>query len=428
MSKKITVTKGASKTIKVKNTGKTVKKNKKDVAALKALIAKQRKRGAFISKDINSKKYTWKSGRLTGIDWHDKELRGKISFSSLTALTYLNCERNYLTKLDLSKNKALTYLDCSYNSLTKLNLPKNKALTYLDCYMNQLTKLDLSKNTKLTYLDCSVNNQLTRLDLSKNTKLKELSCRGNLTKLDLSKNTKLKELDCAANHLTKLDLSNNTALKKVECWTNRLTQLDLPNSAALESLDCKKNQLTKLDVSKNTGLKYLYCKNNQLTQLDLSKNKYLWELSVDCDKNVKVIWYEDTSNNTTSVVEPNASDVAALKALIAQQREQGATVSEDINNSKEYIWNYGRLVAIDWTQRELKGSISFSSLTALRSILCDFNSLTELDVSKNTELASLYCHFNSLTKLDLSKNTKLELLGCDSNVTVTGYNGQITRY
>ncbi len=81
----------------------------------------------------------------------------------------------------------MTYLDCNNNQLTKLDVSKNTKLTSLYCYGNKLTTLDLSNNTKLFYLQCS-NNRLTNLNVSKNTALRELYCYDNqLTGLDISK-------------------------------------------------------------------------------------------------------------------------------------------------------------------------------------------------------------------------------------------------
>ena len=185
-NKKLTVTKGKSKTLKVKNTKKKVKwkilsgkkyislkkkgkvavsvKGKKkgtatplanstnDAEALKNLIAEQKKQGASseLSEDIqNSKQYTWKNGRLVGIDWRKVELKGELSTEKFSALHYLYCNNNQLTSLDVTKNTALTYLSCSDNQLRSLDVTKNTALKTLQCYGNQLSRLDVTKNTKL---------------------------------------------------------------------------------------------------------------------------------------------------------------------------------------------------------------------------------------------------------------------------------------
>ena len=53
--------------------------------------------------------------------------------------------------------------------------------------------------------------------------------------------------------------------------------------------------------------------------------------------------------------------------------------------------------------------------TALRTLECNGNQLTSLDVSQNTALKRLDCGFNQLAALDVSHNTALERLDCYSN-------------
>ena len=175
-----------------------------DAKALKNLIAEQKKQGASskLSEDIqNSEQYTWKNGRLVGIDWRKVELKGELSTEKFSALHYLYCNNNQLTSLDVTKNTALKTLYCDRNQLSSLGVTKNTALTYLYCGGNQLSSLDVTKNTALTYLSC-YDNQLSSLDVTKNTALKTLQCYGNqLSRLDVTKNTKLLDdaIRCDAN-------------------------------------------------------------------------------------------------------------------------------------------------------------------------------------------------------------------------------------
>ena len=236
-----------------------------------------------------------KINATTQIDVSYKSISDLKGIEHFTALTYLYCNYNHLTTLDVSKNTTLTDLSCTDNQLTTLDISKNTALTYLRCYNNQLTVLDVSKNTALTYLWC-YNNQLTALDISKNTALTDLSCTDNqLTTLDISKNTALTYLLCYNNQLTALDVSKNTALTYLYCSENQLTALDVSKNTALTNLDCYNNQLTTLDVSKNTALTSLYCYYNQLTALDVSKNTAL--TSLECSYNQLTTL--DVSKNTT---------------------------------------------------------------------------------------------------------------------------------
>ena len=61
---------------------------------------------------------------------------------------------------------------------------------------------------------------------------------------------------------------------------------------------------------------------------------------------------------------------------------------------------------------DLSGIEEFINITRL---LCDYNSLTSLDVSANTQLTYLSCDFTSLESLDISFNTQLKYLNCSNN-------------
>ena len=60
----------------------------------------------------------------------------------------------------------------------------------------------------------------------------------------------------------------------------------------------------------------------------------------------------------------------------------------------------------------LKGIEHF---TALKTLDCNSNKLTALDVTKNTALKNLICTGNQLSAINLSKNTDLEELDCSNN-------------
>lgn len=60
-------------------------------------------------------------------------------------------------------------------------------------------------------------------------------------------------------------------------------------------------------------------------------------------------------------------------------------------------------------------SLNLSSCTGLVRLECDRNQLSALDLSANTKLVELKCSSNSLSSLDLSANTAVAVLFCDSN-------------
>lgn len=167
-------------------------------------------------------------------------VQGNGTISSLegiqyfTALTYLSCNGNLLTSLDVSGCTALTELQCHTNQLTSLNVSGCTALTRLSCQNNQLTSLDVSGCTALEWLQC-YENQLTSLDVSGCTALATLQCKSNLlTSLNCSGCTALVNLNCVDNYLTSLNCSECVALKSLSCTNNNLNGLNM--SRFIESL------------------------------------------------------------------------------------------------------------------------------------------------------------------------------------------------
>ena len=248
-------------------------------------------------------------------------------------VTWLYCNGNQLTDLDVSKNTALTVLVCSNNQLTALDLSHNTALTWLNCDENKLTALDLSHNTALKSLNCSYN-QLTALDVS-NTALTQLWCfKNQLTALDLSQNTALTWLDCDGNQLTTLDVSKNTALTKLLCNTNQLTALDVSKNTALTSLGCAYNHLTALDVSQNTSLTTLYCSKNQLTALDVSKNTALTTLA--CSGNQ--VKGEEMTRLVNSLPDRTGEEAGTFTVVQEPDLEGNICLKSDVAIAKGKKW------------------------------------------------------------------------------------------
>ena len=304
------------------------------------------------------------------------------------SLTYLDCDYNKLTSLDMRANTALTFLKCDSNQLTSLDVRANTALTELSCHKNQLTTLDVSANTALTDLYCS-DNSLTKLDVRQNTELMNLSCHSNqLTTLDVRANTALTELSCSFNSLTSLDVSRNTALTYLDCIYNQLTSLDVSANTELTAIGVSNNSLTELDVSQNTALTMLYCPSNSLTSLDVRANTALTYLycggnqltTLDVSANTALTYLWCGSNQLTSL------DVRANTALTYLHCSSNQLTSLDVRAN-----------------------------TALTELSCHKNQLTSLDVRANTALTELWCFSNQLTSLDISRNTVLTELSCSYN-------------
>lgn len=108
------------------------------------------------------------------------------------------------------------------------------------------------------------------------------------------------------------------------------------------------------------------------------------------------------------------NDLEVLRKAIVEQQKLGACVSSDLD-SKQYVWENGRLTKIMWYEQKLSGDLSLSGLTALTDLHCWVNQLTSLNVSGCSALTGLYCYNNQLENLNVSGCSKLTELNCFSN-------------
>ena len=261
-----------------------------------------------------------------------------------------------------------------------------------------------------------------------------------------------------------------TALKSLTCYYNQLTMLDVSKNTALTNLSCSNNYLPTLDVSRNKALTSLHCQNNQLTTLDVSACKKLSTLECYCNQikddgmDAFVKSLPNASYGYMNVIYSMGEQNVMTKAQVAAAKAKGWTplYMDPSSGWREYEgsgdsnppeptsdieinetnfpdarfrnWLFDQMFGYDGvlTQSEIANTKSISVtdryieslkgiefFTALTSLFCYRNQLTELDVSKNTALTNLSCNSNRLTTLDVSKNTALTTLGCSDNQLTT---------
>ena len=92
------------------------------------------------------------------------------------------------------------------------------------------------------------------------------------------------------------------------------------------------------------------------------------------------------------------------------------------NIAKLSINKCTKLETLDCSENKLT-KLDVSKNTKLEVLDCGDNRLTKLNLSKNTELLELFCDKNKLTELDLTKNKKLGLVDCGDIDKVIGYEG-----
>ena len=120
--------------------------------------------------------------------------------------------------------------------------------------------------------------------------------------------------------------------------------------------------------------------------------KLRYRISIDCD-----------SNNDKCLSDEEIASVTKLSlAYYSISSLEGIDI---FYNLETLICNYNNLTELD-----------ISSFTNLTYLNCSDNDITELDISNNPYLATLKCTGTSITTLNTSDNPLLTTIECDSNV------------
>lgn len=90
--------------------------------------------------------------------------------------------------------------------------------------------------------------------------------------------------------------------------------------------------------------------------------------------------------------------------------DSDGTLSDDELNAVTYLdcsWEATGVKISDMT--------GIGYFTALQTLRCTSNNLTELDLSHNTALIQVHCYYNQISSLDFSNNPKIQILNIHSN-------------
>ena len=210
--------------------------------------------------------------------------------------------------------------------------------------------------------------------------------------------TSIDSLDCSLNQIVGLDVSANIALTYLNCSSNILVIYDINNNYTITYF------MDSLDVTPNSALTTLICSGNGLLSLNTTGLTALTYL--DCNHNNRI--YIDSLSNLplcSSYPLLNFTTNTALTTLICSGN--GLT---NLNTTGLTALTY-----LDCSVNPLT-SLNVSANTALTNLVCAVTQLTNLDVSANTALTYLNCRINSLTSLNVSTNTALTYLSCDDNL------------
>ncbi len=135
----------------------------KSSEAINALLDKINSEIIKAKIDLNSTRLDISSACITRLPVSLFQTEGYTNFWQ--NLTYLNCDNNLLTTLNVHELAALRLLYCDNNQLTTLNVQGLAALRVLYCDNNQLTTLNVQGFVFLRWLHCD-NNPLKTLILT----------------------------------------------------------------------------------------------------------------------------------------------------------------------------------------------------------------------------------------------------------------------
>lgn len=280
--------------------------------------------------------------------------------------------------------------------------------------------------------------------------------------------TNLTELNCHSNYLVALDLSKNTKLEKLESDGNKRM---LKESVTWDGFTLDEIDMSRVDPNTVFGAKIVdgkFVPNNSSTiaydyatgltdegvstvrlQLSYSMKKRVTFFGkdgevisyVDVDKGESAtapvapkydgftfkawsesfdeVYYDTDVYALYDVVSGGTADIykVAIDAVNFPDEEFREVVTDFDTNNDGYLTT-AELYAV--TEIDAKVSLitdikGIEYFTELNRLVVSYNSLTEIDLSKNTKLTTINCEGNKLTKLDLSNNEMLKYVFCSKN-------------
>lgn len=239
---------------------------------------------------------------------------------------------------------------------------------------------DFNEFTALEILDINNNNISGTFYVGDLANLKELKCYGNkIDKLVLDTNKNLQELDCHNNQISNtIRLNDSKNLERLYCSNNKITELDVSGCDKLQDVDCSNNLMSSLNVSDLPSLESLNCSRNMLKDDNLIMTGSIGLINLDCSLN----------GTNYDCINLNLAGFTKLESLnCSEQPEDGGTSADD---TMEF---------------------DISACTGLKTLNCSYCPIETLDVSNLSNLETIDasgCNLSEIT-LDVSDSYVPEL-------------------
>ncbi|MFL0111287.1 T9SS type A sorting domain-containing protein [Tenacibaculum maritimum] len=383
-------------------------------------------------------------------------------------LTRLDCSRNKLTTLDVSDNKELETFFCSYNALETLDLSQNKKLAYsFYCDNNKLSSLNIKNgnnhnlknfeahnNPNLLCIQVDdvnlANGQSTDLWMKgRNAKYKNNCNTFNFTVNINDKEGKINTTPALIDDsydkgtVVTLEAIPNTGYEFSE-WagdvTGKINPLNVTVNADKNITAIFKKTQHTLTINANNGAVTIGTSTIHLTPSSYPSNEvfeYNTSVSLHAVPNSGyrfVRWLGDIDNDHVStsikivinkhksitavfekepvvyIPDPNFKAYLIKNPFINTNNDDEIQVTEATKYS-EYIYIPNREQSESKKIKDLTGIEAFINLTELN---CNYNLISQLNLSKNTKLKRVHCSNNKLTSLNIGSNLVLEELYVDN--------------
>lgn len=272
---------------------------------------------------------------------------------------------------------------------------------------------DFNEFTSLKVLDVNNNKISSTFYTNKLVNLQELKCYGNqIDKLSLGNNTNFVELDCHDNKIANdLDLSKNKNLKRLYCSQNRLAVVNVEGCEALEDLDCSNNALVDLKTAGLAKLTDLNCSNNRLKGEALNITGCTGLVNLDCSLNC-------TNDEFLALDLNGCSNLQSLNCsgnVVENGVESGDEAMElnlaDCTKLTELHCAYCPIEAID-----------LSGLEQLKILDLSGCNISEVTFSGNTALTNVNLACNLIEYLEFPEENHITTLDCSNSESILQIN------
>ncbi len=271
---------------------------------------------------------------------------------------------------------------------------------------------DFNEFTALEILDINNNNISGTLYVGELANLKELKCYGNkIDKLVLDTNKNLHELDCHNNQISNtIRLNDSKNLERLYCSNNKITELDVSGCDNLQDVDCSNNLMSNLDVSDLPSLESLNCSRNMLKEDNLHLAGSIGLINLDCSLN----------GTNYDFINLNLAGFTKLESLnCSEQPEEGGTSADDTMEFDISACTGLKTLNCSYCPIE---TLDVSNLSNLETIDASGCNLSEITLDGAVKLSSLNINCNEITDLHIPETNEIKTLDCSESLGIETIN------